>query len=402
MHPSRRRFLQLSAGAASLLLAHNVLRQVPNAQAAAPKANRKAAPKRILVLGGTGFLGPAIVQAAQARGHKITLFNRGKTRPGLFPDVEKRQGDRDPTKGDGLKTLETGEWDAVIDDSGYVPRVVGASATLLAKRVQQYIFISSISAYQDPPPVGGDENAPLATMKDPTIEVMGDQFENYGPLKALSEQAVAKALPDRTTIVRPGFIVGPDDPTGRFTYWVARFDRGGDVAVPGTPNDPVQFIDVRDLAQWLVHLVEQRTFGTFTATGPRTRLTWGRAVKAFRAATKTPNTPVWIPTAFVAADPNIGFPIWVPAEGDSKGFHTWNISRALKAGLTFRTVDVTVKDTLAWYRSQKKLENEQQAAVAADPKSVAATDKARTKLALDEATEAAFLKAWKANPPTKK
>lgn len=153
MHPSRRRFLQLSAGAASLLLAHNVLRQVPNAQAAAPKANRKAAPKRILVLGGTGFLGPAIVQAAQARGHKITLFNRGKTRPGLFPDVEKRQGDRDPTKGDGLKTLETGEWDAVIDDSGYVPRVVGASATLLAKRVQQYIFISSISAYQDPPPL---------------------------------------------------------------------------------------------------------------------------------------------------------------------------------------------------------------------------------------------------------
>jgi 2'-hydroxyisoflavone reductase len=232
IHPSRRQVLQMSA---TLL---------PSAAFAVAAT----APKRILILGGTGFLGPAIVEAAEKRGHTLTLFNRGKTRPGLFPHIEKRQGDRDPNKGEGIKSLETGEWDAVIDDSGYYPRMVGASARLLAPRVGQYIFISSVSAYKEPSPIGGDETAPLAVLADPLVEEMGKSFENYGGLKAACEAAAEAALPGRTTVVRPGFIVGPDDPTGRFTYWPARFDKGGEIAVPGAPTDPLQLIDVRDLA----------------------------------------------------------------------------------------------------------------------------------------------------------
>ena len=225
MTVSRREFLQWSATAAALAATGLDLNAAPAA----------GTPKRILILGGTGFLGPATIEAALARGHRVTLFNRGKTRPDLFPGVARLQGDRDPKKGEGLQALATGTWDAVIDNSGYYPRIVGASATLLAPRVKQYVYISSISAYREPNPVNGTEEAPLATMPDPTLESMGKQFEYYGALKALCEQAAEKALPGRATVVRPGYIVGPDDPTGRFTYWPVRFSRGGEVAVPGAP-----------------------------------------------------------------------------------------------------------------------------------------------------------------------
>jgi 2'-hydroxyisoflavone reductase len=361
IHPSRRQVLQMSA---TLL---------PGAAFAAAAPT----PKRILILGGTGFLGPAIVEAAEKRGHTLTLFNRGKTRPGLFPHIEKRQGDRDPNKGEGIKSLETGEWDAVIDDSGYYPRMVGASAQLLAPRVKQYIFISSISAYKEPSPIGGDETAPLATLADPKVEEMGKGFENYGGLKAACEAAAEAALPGRTTVVRPGFIVGPDDPTGRFTYWPARFDKGGEIAVPGAPTDPLQLIDVRDLAEWLVLMVENRTIGSFNALGPDKPMNWGRVIAACQKATPTPSTLTWIPGEFVAKQEGIDFPIWAPYVGETKGFHTWKNDRAVKAGLRFRPIEQTVADTLAWYQGQLKEE------------------KGRTRMAFTPEQEAEMLKRWK-------
>lgn len=335
-------------------------------------------PRRILILGGTGFLGPAIVEAARARGHTLTLFNRGRTRPGLFPDIEKRLGDRDPLKGEGLKSLETGEWDAVIDDSGFYPRMVGASARLLAPRVKHYLYISSISAYKEPSPVNGDEDAPLAALSDASVEEMGKNFEHYGGLKAACEAAAEAALPGRTTVIRPGFIVGPDDPSGRFTYWPARFDKGGEIAVPGAPTDPLQLVDVRDLAAWLVLLVENRTTGRFNALGPEQPMTWGRVIAACQKATQAVSNLTWIPGEFVARQDGLDFPIWAPYLGDTRGFHTWQNRRAVHAGLRFRPVEQTVADTLAWYRGQLKEEG------------------GRTRMAFSAEQETEMLKRWKA------
>ena len=344
---SRRTFLELSAAVAATASAGTLLGRIPAAKH----------PKKILILGGTGFLGPATVDSALARGHEVTIFHRGKTRPGYFKGkVTELNGDRDPLKGDGLKALGAGAWDAVIDNSGYYPRMVKASAELLATKTKQYLYISSISCYKEPNPENGDEAAPLATMADPTVETMGKDFGNYGALKALCEQAAEKAMPGRAVIIRPGYIVGPDDPTGRFTYWPVRFDRGGEVAVPGGPTDPLQVIDVRDLADWLVKLVEDGTVGRFNATGPDRRMGWGEVVKACQKAGGAPSTLTWMSTAFLAKQQGLEFPIWAPYEGDTKGFHTWRNARALKAGLRFRPIDATVKDTLAWFKTQEKAE----------------------------------------------
>ncbi len=375
MTVSRRDFLQWSAAAAAVAATGLDLEAAP----------AQVKPKRILILGGTGFLGPATIEAALARGHQVTMFNRGKTRPDLFPGVARLHGDRDPKKGEGLKDLATGTWDAVIDNSGYYPRMVGASAALLAPRTRQYLYVSSISAYKEPNPEHGTEDAPLATMPDPTLESMGKQYEYYGALKALCEQAAEKAMPGRVAVIRPGYIVGPDDPTGRFTYWPVRFARGGEVAVPGAPEDPLQVIDVRDLGAWLVRLVEQGTMGAFNACGPEKPMGWGRVVEACRAAGAPEARPVWIPADFLAAQKDVEFPIWAPHAGDTKGFHTWSNARAVKAGLRFRPVEETVKDTLAWYRAQEKLE------------------KGRTRLAGPTAEqEAKLLADWRASQAARK
>ena len=367
MTVSRREFIQWSAAATTLAATGLELSAAPAVK-----------PKRILILGGTGFLGPATIEIAQARGHQVTMFNRGKTRPDLFPGVARLHGDRDPKKGDGLKELETGTWDAVIDNSGYYPRMVGASATLLAPRAKQYLYISSISAYKEPNPENGTEDAPLASMPDPTLETMGKSYEYYGALKALCEQAAAKAMPGRTAIIRPGYIVGPDDPTGRFTYWPVRFDKGGEIAVPGAPTDPVQIIDVRDLAAWLVHMVEQGTIGAFNACGPEKKLPWGDLIAACQKAGNPSAKPIWIPAEFVVKQEGVDFPIWAPYVGETKGFSTWRNDRAVKAGLTFRPASETVKDTLAWYKTQEKVE------------------KGRNKLAGPAAdAEAKFIAAWR-------
>jgi 2'-hydroxyisoflavone reductase len=309
--------------------------------------------KTLLILGGTGFLGPAAVEAAKAKGYTITLFNRGKTKPGLFPDIEKLRGDRDPNKGDGLKALEGRSWDVVLDNSGYVPRIVKASATLLAPRVKQYIFISSVSVYKDNTKVGADETAAVGTMADPTVETMGKEFENYGPLKALCEQAAEAAMPGRVANVRPGYIVGPGDSSDRFTYWPLRFERGGEVLAPGTPDDPLQVIDVRDLAEWLVRLMDARTTGVFNAVGPEEPIKWGRALAACREITKSDARLTWVSAKFIKDLPGepVDLPIWAPPEGDSAGFHTWSAARARKAGLVYRPLEDTIKDLLAWWKT---------------------------------------------------
>lgn len=351
MSTSRRSFLQYSLTAASMLALG------PEALAGSSK-NTSAPTKtklKLLVLGGTSFLGPAFVTAALARGHTLTLFNRGKTRAQLFPDVEKLHGDRDPKKGEGLKALEGRKWDAVLDTSGYYPRIVKASAELLAPNVQHYVYISSISAYANNDVPHEDESGPTAKLADPNVETMGEKFENYGGLKRLCEEAVEGAFPDRAALIRPGYIVGPDDPSDRFTYWPVRFSQGGEMLAPGTPEDPIQIIDVRDLGEWLVRVVENKLTGVYNATGPEKPWTMGGVLAACKAATGHKDTkPIWVPSEFLARNGEDGegdIPIWAPPEGKNKGFHLRSIDKAVKAGLKFRPGAVTVKDTLAYFKS---------------------------------------------------
>jgi 2'-hydroxyisoflavone reductase len=320
--------------------------------AAGTLATAAPPPKRILILGGTGFLGPATVEAARARGHQLTLFNRGKTRPGLFPDIETLHGDRDPKVGEGLNALGARQWDAVIDNSGYFPRQVAASAKLLAPNVRHYVFISTLSVYADNRTEGQDETGKIATIPDPTVEKITEQ--TYGALKALCEKAAAEAFPGRATLVRPGYIVGPDDPSGRFTYWPVRVDRGGEVLAPGAPADPIQFIDVRDLGAWLITLVEKGATGVFNALGPGRRLAWGDFLKACQKATPNKSSLTWVPGEWIAKQGEDIFPIWAPYLGETRGFHTWKNARALKAGLRFRPDQDTVRDTLAWYKTERE------------------------------------------------
>jgi 2'-hydroxyisoflavone reductase len=336
----------------------------PPPPAAAPTAAASAPPgKTLLILGGTGFLGPAVIEAAKAKGYTITLFNRGKTRPHLYPELEKLRGDRDPSKDEGLKALEGRSWDVVLDNSGYVPRIVKASASLLAPRVKQYIFISSVSVYADTSVPGADETAKLGTMADPTVEKMGNEYENYGPLKALCEQAAEAALPGRVANVRPGFIVGPGDGSDRFTYWPLRVEKGGEVLAPGSPSDPIQVIDVRDLAAWLVMLMDTKTMGAFDAVGPGEPLTMGGVLEKSKAITKSDARFTWVSPAFIEKFDKLpggplDLPIWAPPEGKTAGFHMRAGERARKTGLVHRPVDDTIKDLLAWF---KELPPERQA-----------------------------------------
>jgi len=313
---------------------------------AGPGASGRAPRKRILVLGGTSFLGPAIVEASRPRGHVLTLFNRGRTNPGLFPDVEQLHGDRDG----GLDALRGRTWDAAVDTSGYVPRLVRASAELLAPVVRQYLFVSTVSVYADGIPPGSDETAPLATVPDPASE---DVRAHYGGLKALCERAAEASLPGRTTVVRPGLIVGPRDPTDRFTYWPARVATGGDVLAPGDGKDPVQIVDVRDLAAWMVDLVERGVPGTFNAVGPARTLTMGEMLDACGEAAGGDARLTWVPAAFLekaGVAPWSDMPVWVPA-GPDAGFAQMSNARAVAAGLRFRPTVETAKDTLAWWRT---------------------------------------------------
>lgn len=304
---------------------------------------------KLLVLGGTVFLGRHMVEAAIAAGHEVTLFTRGQSNPDLFPDVEKLRGNRDGQ----LEALRGRQWDAVIDTSGFVPRVVRMSATLLAPQTDLYIFISSISAYADPTLVNQAEEAPLARLTEEAAD-SEDVQTYYGELKALCEVEVQQALPGRACIIRPGLIVGPDDKTDRFTYWPARVARGGEVLAPGRRDRPVQLIDVRDLAAWTLRMAEQKRTGVFNATGPGELLTMEGVLQGCRSAIGSDATFTWIPDAFLAerdAQPWMEVPLWIPDDGPS-GLMQVKIDKALRTGLTFRPLATTVLDTLAWDRQR--------------------------------------------------
>lgn len=295
---------------------------------------------KLLVLGGTKFLGRATVETALGKGHEITLFNRGQTNPDLFPEVEKLRGDR---TGD-LSALSNGSWDAVIDTSAYVPQQARSAAEAVAGSAGYYLFISSLSAYAD---ASGplDEASPLAELEEghPDDRLLED-FGNYGALKVLCERAAVEGFGGPAAVVRPGLIVGPHDPTGRFTYWPHRVARGGEVLAPGLADDQVQFIDVRDLGDWIVRLCEQRVEGSYNAANRD--VTWRHLLETCREVTRSDAKFVWVDPEFLVEN-EVGewmeLPMWLYEE---VGLHATDISRAIDAGLTIRPVAETVQGTL--------------------------------------------------------
>ncbi|MEZ4864677.1 MAG: SDR family oxidoreductase [Caldilineaceae bacterium] len=302
---------------------------------------------QLLILGGTVFLGRHLVEAALERGHTVTLFNRGQHNPDLFPEVEKLRGDRDGQ----LDALRNRQWDAVIDTCGYIPRAVRASAELLADQVDQYVFISTISVYPDYSRAGIDESEPVGVLDDPTVEEVTG--ETYGPLKALCEAAAEDALPSRALIIRPGLIVGPHDPTDRFTYWPARVAAGGAVLAPGDPQQRVQVIDVRDLAAWTIHMVEIGQNGVYNATGPAQPLSMQSFLAECKAVSQSDAQLTWVDEAFLVEQEVGAFvelPLWVPAA--MAGLEQVNCAKAMAAGLTYRPLSTTIRDTLAWHATR--------------------------------------------------
>jgi 2'-hydroxyisoflavone reductase len=295
---------------------------------------------KLLVLGGTKFLGRAAVEAALARAHEVTLFNRGETNPELFPEAEKIRGDRTGE----LSALRGRSWDSVLDPSAYVPEVARASAEALADAAEHYVFISSVSVYAD---LSGsvDEDSPLAELEpgQPDDRLLED-FSNYGPLKTLCERA-ASEFPGATALVRPGLIVGPHDPTGRFTYWPHRVAQGGDVLAPAPPQDTVQFIDVCDLGEWLVDVSEGKVAGAFNAVHPG--VSWQTLLETCRDVTHSDARFVWVDPEFLV-EQEVGqwmeLPMWL--HGEDEGIHATDVSRAVAAGLTFRPLEDTVRGTL--------------------------------------------------------
>jgi 2'-hydroxyisoflavone reductase len=296
----------------------------------------------LLILGGTRFLGRHLVEAALRDDHRVTLFNRGLSGPDLFPEVETITGDRD---GD-LSALQGRRWDAVIDTCGYVPRVVRASAGLLADAADHYTFVSSISVYSDDNGPGADEGAPVEELEDPTVEEVTG--ETYGGLKALCERAAEKEMPGRVLNVRPGLISGPHDPTDRFTYWPRRVAAGGEVLAPDRPERQVQFIDVRDLAGWMIKMSAEQQTGTYNATGPAYELRMGKLLEECEAVGGEAQV-IWVSEEFLeetGVEPFTEMPLWVPRE--YAGMLEVDCGRAIAAGLTFRPVSQTIRDVLEW------------------------------------------------------
>ena len=300
----------------------------------------------MLIMGGTRFLGRHLVDSALARGHSVTLFNRGKSNPDLFPQVETILGDREHD----IEKLSGRTWDAVIDTCGYVPRIVRLSAAGLESSVGRYVLISSISAFANFSKIGMDESDPVGKLEDESVEEITG--ETYGPLKALCEKAVQDTFGDnRALIIRPGLIVGPNDPTDRFTYWPVRVARGGDVLAPEKPEVPVQIIDVRDLSDFTIQLIEDDASGIYNATGPEYELTFGRMLEACKKVSSSDAAIQWASVEFLNQNnvaPWSDMPVWVPDTAEDAGFSRLDVSKAIQAGLEFRPLQDTVRDTTAW------------------------------------------------------
>ena len=303
----------------------------------------------ILILGGTVFLGRALVEEAQRRGHRLTLFNRGRTNADQFLNLEVLYGNRD---GD-LGALQGRRWDAVIDTSGYVPRVVRQSTSLLARNVGQYVFISSMSVYADTSQPGMNEDQPTAKLEIEIIDESNSAY--YGPFKAQCEQVVLNGVPGRSLVVRPGLIVGPHDPTDRFSYWPHRIAQGGDVLAPGRPERLIQFIDVRDLAAWILTQVEGQTNGIFNVASPPGWATMGSLLQACCRVIPSKAQLIWVNEDFLmqhAVGEWVELPLWLSESDPSiAGFMRIDVSRALAKGLTMRPLEETILDTLAWVRT---------------------------------------------------
>jgi 2'-hydroxyisoflavone reductase len=300
---------------------------------------------KILVIGGTRFLGRHLVNSARAHRHEVTLFNRGMTNPNIFLSVEKIQGDREKD----LDRLSGRKWDAVIDTCGYVPRIVKMSAEALKDAVESYVFISSLSVYASFEKIGINESDPVGKLEDETVEEING--ETYGPLKALCEKAVQEVFRIDSVIIRPGLIVGPHDPTDRFTYWPMRVARGGDVLAPDRPEAPTQIIDARDLADFIIELVQQNTSGIFNATGPDYELTLGGMLDTCKRVSGSDANFKWAPVEFLNRNdvlPWSDLPAWVPDSGEEAGFARVDISKAINAGLTFLPLEDTIRETLKW------------------------------------------------------
>lgn len=376
MGTTRRNLFKLGA-----LAAASTALPTLSAASAPARVARAARPLRILILGGTGFTGPFQVQYALARGHRVTLFNRGKRPvPEWGGEVEQLHGDRNT--GD-LAALEGREWDVCIDNPTALPFWVRDAGQVLKDRVGQYLFVSTISVYADGAQPGLTEDAPLApyrgrdAMAETRETMMADIANLYGPLKALSEAEARRQFGPRVTIVRPGYIVGPRDETDRFTYWPHRIAQGGEVLVPGDGQDPVQVIDGRDLAEWMIRLAENGTTGTFNACGPDYTLSTDAMVHGCHAVTGGRASFTHVPSQFIESQ-EAAFPIWVSRDhAQYGGYGAVDNTRAIAAGLTFRPLATTVADLLAWFGS---LPPERQAKLEAGP---------------SREQEAAILAAWK-------
>lgn len=303
----------------------------------------------LLILGGTKFLGRHLVEAALARQHRVTLFNRG-TRSGMFAGVEELRGDRSHGA-DGLQALRGRRWDAAIDTCGYVPRLVRVSAEGLRHSVGRYVFVSSISVYADFAEAP-DETSPVAELPDPSSE---DIPRDYGALKAACERVVTATFGERALNIRPGLIVGPFDPTGRFTYWPVRIARGGQVLAPADPAAEVQFIDARDLARWIVQLVEREVSGVFNTTGPAQRLRFDEFLETAARALESRCRFTWVEAKFLqehGVQAWTEIPLWVD---DAPGLNRTSIARAIAQGLSFTSLEKTLNDTYAWAQNELRM-----------------------------------------------
>ncbi|MBC7898385.1 MAG: NAD-dependent epimerase/dehydratase family protein [Cytophagaceae bacterium] len=391
MSTDRRSFLKISAatGGALALGAHSHPLMAAEPTLVNPSSGRDpgkaSAPLNILILGGTGFTGPEQVDYAIARGHKVTLFNRNRTRPDFFKGkVDQIIGDL----GGDASALKGKKFDVVIDNPTTLPFWVRNVAQYMKGNVGHYIFISTISTYPDNATPNADESAattPMPQGVDPFTTVREHAGQYYGALKTFSEQEVARQYGSNHTVIRPGLIVGPLDRSDRFTYWPARIDRGGEVLAPGTPDDPAQIIDSRDLAEFTVRVAENKTFGTFNATGPAKPTTMAEVLYGIKAVTTAGASFVWVPTDFLASQEVRGWrhmPIWLPPSGSTAGFLRRNVDKAIAAGLTYRPLAETARDTLEWHkkRPEAELKAMENGAVAGIP----------------AAKEAAVIAAWRA------
>jgi 2'-hydroxyisoflavone reductase len=381
--PSRRSFLKTSAALGLAAPFANV----PIVGAQPRRVGKASAPLNILILGGTGFTGPEQVEYAIARGHRVTLFNRNKTRPGVFKGkvAEELVGDLN----DNTSALEGKKFDVVLDNPTTAPAWVRNAAKYLAGNVGQYVFISTTSVYSDQSIIGLNEESPTTPMPadlDPYTLDPQHFTRYYGALKTRAEQEVQKLYPDRWTVIRPCLIVGPLDRTDRFTYWPARIDKGGEVLAPDKPDDPCQFIDSRDLAEWSVRVAEQKLLGTYNAIGPDKPLTISEMLYGVKAITTAGAQFTWVPWEFLQQQqvrPWRHMTVWQPPYGRTAGYQRRDASKAIAHGLTFRPLAVTARDTLDWHRTRP--EKEQLATLNGEINGLSMT------------REAEVLKAWHAS-----